>query len=155
MKRFLGFSLAMFFALVAIALVGGDSGAVAGHGCHGGRGCHGGGLLAKLHAGRERCHGGGRERCHGGGLFGKHRRCHGEVAAADCGSCGEVASDCGSCGEVASDCGSCGGGEYGEVVSGGCAGGDCGGEGVIMSEDVPTEAAPVVDEAPAAPPEST
>ncbi len=139
MKRFLGFSLAMFFALVAIALVGGDSGAVAGHGCHGGRGCHGGGLLAKLHA-RERCHG-GRERCHGGGLFGKHRGCHGEAAAADCGSCGEVASDCSSCGG-------------GEVVSGGCAGGDCGGEGVIVSEGVPTE---VPTEAPAAPaaPEST
>jgi hypothetical protein len=150
MKRFLGFSLAMFFALVAIALVGGDSGAVAGHGCHGGRGCHGGGLLAKLHAchGRERCHG-GRERCHGGGLFGKHRRCHGEAAAADCGSCGEAASDCGSCGEVVSSgCSGCGGGE---VVSGGCAGGDCGGEGVIVSEGVPTE---VPTEAPAAP-EST
>jgi len=160
MKRFLGFSLAMFFALVAIALVGGDSGAVAGHGCHGGRGCHGGGLLAKLHD-RERCHG-GRERCHGGGLFGKHRRCHGEAAAADCGSCGEVASDCGSCGEVvSSDCGSCGevmssgcSGCGGEVVSGGCAGGDCGGEGVIVSEGVPTEVAPVADEAPDAP-EST
>jgi hypothetical protein len=156
MKRFLGFSLAMFFALMAIALVGGDSGAVAGHGCHGRR-CHGG-LFARHH----RCH--GRERCHG--LFGKHRRCHGEEAAAaecgacesaasECGSCGEVASDCGSCGEVvSSDCGSCGGGE---VVSGGCAGGDCGGEGVIVSEGavsegVPTEAAPA-DEAPAAPAE--
>jgi len=153
MKRFLGFSLAMFFALIAIALVGGDAGAVAGPGCHGGRGCHGGGLLAKLHA----CH--GRERCHGGGLFGKHRRCHGEAApAADCGSCGEAASDCGSCGGgevVSGGCSGCGGSEYaGEVVSGGCAGGDCGGEGVIVSEGVPTEAAPVVDEAPAAP-EST
>ncbi|MCX7403010.1 MAG: hypothetical protein NTY87_07890 [Planctomycetia bacterium] len=30
MKRFLGFAVAMFFALVAIALLGGDSGAVAG-----------------------------------------------------------------------------------------------------------------------------
>ena len=53
MKRILGLSVAMFGALVAIALVGGDSGAVAGHGCHGGlrakKGCHGG-LLAKLHA---------------------------------------------------------------------------------------------------------
>ena len=55
MKRFLGFAVAMFFALVAIALVGGDSGAVAGHGCHGGRRCHGG-LLAKHHA--KKCHGG-------------------------------------------------------------------------------------------------
>jgi len=132
MKRFLGFSLAMFLALVAIALVGGDSGAVAGHGCHGRR-CHGG-LLARLH----RCH--GRERCHG--LFGRRHRCHGEEVAA-CEPCGEVVSECG-------DCGGCG-----EVVSGGCAGGDCGGEGVIVSEEpvsegVPTEAAPA-DEAPAAP----
>ena len=153
MKRFLGFSLAMFFALMAIALVGGDSGAVAGHGCHG-RKCHGG-LFARHH----RCH--GREKGHG--LFGHGKnRCHGEEAvaecapcgeaASDCGSCGEVASDCGSCGEVVSDCGNCGGGE---VVSGGCPNGDCGGEGVIMSEPVsdavPTEAAPV--EAPAAPAE--
>jgi hypothetical protein len=135
MKRFLGFSLAMFFALVAIALVGGDSGAVAGHGCHG---CHGGGLFGKHHA----CH--GRKRCHGGGLFGKHRRCHGEVVVADCGSCGEAVSDCGSCGEVVSSgCTGCGGGE---VVSGGCAGGDCGGEGVIMSEGEPTKVDPAADE---------
>jgi hypothetical protein len=142
MKRFLGFSLAMFFALIALALVGGDSGAVAGHGCHGGRRCHGGLMARKHERHKERCH----------GLFGKHRGCHGEAAVAeDCGDCGEVASDCGGCGEaVSSDCGGCG-----EVVSGGCAGGDCGGEGVIVSEGVPTEAAPV--EAPAAPaaPEST
>ena len=104
MKRFLGFSLAMFFALIALALFGGDSGAVAGHGCHGGRRCHGG-MMARKHERRQ-------ERCHG--RLGKHRGCHG-----------------------------------------GCAGGDCGGEGVIVSEGVPTEAAPV--EAPAAPaaPEST
>jgi hypothetical protein len=154
MKRFLGFSLAMFFALMAIALVGGDSGAVAGHGCHG-RKCHGG-LFARHH----RCH--GREKCHG--LFGHRKnRCHGEEAVAECAPCGEVASDCGSCGEVASDCGSCGGemvvegcsgcgGEVvsGEVVSGGCPDGDCGGEGVIISEPA-TEAVPT--EAPAAPAE--
>jgi hypothetical protein len=160
MKRFLGFSLAMFFALVAIALVGGDTGAVAGHGCHGRR-CHGGGLFAKHH----RCH--GRERCHG--LFGKHRDrggCHGEEAAAECGACEPAAGDCGSCGEmVSSDCGSCGEmvssdcGSCGEMVSGGCAGGDCGGEGVIVSEGtvsegVPTEVAPVEEEAPAAPAET-
>lgn len=131
MKRFLGLSLAMFFALIAFALFGGDNGAVAGHGCHGGRRCHGG-MMARKHERRE-------ERCHG--RHGKHRGCHGEVA---------VAEDCGGCGEVASDCGGCG-----ETVSSGCAGGDCGGEGVIVSEGVPTEAAPV--EAPAAPaaPEST
>ena len=60
MKRFLGFAVAMFFALVAIALVGGDTGAVAGHGCHG-RKCHGG-LLAKHRAKKAarkaaKCHG--------------------------------------------------------------------------------------------------
>jgi len=71
MKRFLGFAFAMFFAVVGIALVGGDSGAVAGHGCHGR--CHGG-LFARLH----RCHG-EKPKCHG--LFARHRKhdCHAEV----------------------------------------------------------------------------
>ena len=139
MKRFLGFSLAMFFGLVAIALVGGDSGAVAGHGCHG-RKCHGG-MMAK-HRAKKAAR--------------KAAKCHGEEVASACDSgCGEsAAADSGSCGdEVVSDCGSCGGGE---VVSGGCAGGDCGGEGVIVSEGavsegVPTEAAPVAPAAPAEP----
>jgi len=132
MKRFLGIAVAMFFALVAIALVGGDSGAVAGHGCHGRHRCHG-----RHH--RERCHGGLLARHHAK----KAARCHGEAAPVEeCGSCGEVASDCGSCGE-AGGCGSCGG----EVV-GGCAGGNCGGEAVI-SEGVPTEAAPAAPAAPA------
>lgn len=115
MKRFLGFALAMFFALVAIGLVGGDSGAVAGPGCHGAKRCHGG-LLAKR---REK-------KCHGERAGRKNRRCHG-AAAAECGSCGD-ADGCGAC-------------------EGGCAGGACGGAGVI-SEGVPTEAAPA---APAAP----
>jgi hypothetical protein len=129
MKRFLGFSLAMFFALVAVALVGGDNGAVAGHGCHG-RKCHGG-LLAK-HRAKKAAR--------------KAAKCHGEEVAAECGACESEASDCGSCGgEVASECGGCGG----EVVSGGCAGGDCGGEGVIMSEGAVSEGVPT--EAPAAP----
>jgi hypothetical protein len=144
MKRFLGFAVAMFFALVAIALVGGESGAVAGHGCHGRARCHGrahrchGGLLARLHA--------------------KHKRCHGEeaVAAPACESgCGEAAPACGGCGEAAAvegGCSSCGGEVVeGGAVSGGCVGGGCSGEGVI-SEGVPTEAAaPVAPAAPAAP----
>ena len=134
MKRFLGFSLAMFFALMAIALVGGDSGAVAGHGCHG-RKCHGG-LFARHH----RCH--GREKCHG--LFGRKNRCHGEEVAEECGACESACDSCDSCGEVVEGCSSCGC----EVVSGGCPNGDCGGEGVIVSEPA-TEAAPT--EAPAAP----
>ena len=101
MKRYLGFALAMFFAIVAIALVGGDSGAIAGHGCHGGRKCHGG-LLAKHKAKKAA------------------RRCHGQQEAPACESaCGEAV--------VSEGCSSCGG----EAVSGGCAGGDCGGAGVI------------------------
>jgi hypothetical protein len=51
MKRFLGIAVAMFFAMVAIALTGAESSAVAGHGCHGRARCHG-----RVH----RCH--GRER---------------------------------------------------------------------------------------------
>jgi len=160
MKRFLGFSVAMFVALVAIALVGGDAGAVAGHGCHGARKCHGGGLLSKIKL-PKRCHG-------GGGLLSKlhgKKRCHGAAAApAACESgCGEaVASGCdtGACGGDAVAAGGCEsgacGGEVvagGEVVEGGCASGACGGEAVISegvpTEGVPTEAAPV--EAPAAP----
>lgn len=77
MKRFLGIAVAMFFALVVIALSGADSSAVAGHGCHGRNRCHG-----RVH---NRCHGREKaERCHG-----RHRRhrCHGE-AAAECGDCG-------------------------------------------------------------------
>jgi hypothetical protein len=134
MKRYLGFALAMFFAIVAIALVGGDSGAIAGHGCHGGRKCHGG-LMAKHKAKKAA------------------RRCHGQQEAAACESaCGCEAASCGGCGEAApaEGCSSCGGEAVmsegcsscgGETVSGGCAGGDCGGAGVI-SEGVPTEAAP-------------
>jgi hypothetical protein len=145
MKRFLGFCFAMFIALVAIALVGGDSGAVAGHGCHGRARCHGGLLGHK----KKGCH---------GGLFGhKKKRCHGEAAAAApaCESgCGEAAaaSDCGSCGgesaAVESGCSSCGG--ESAAVEGGCVGGGCEGSSVI-SEGVPTEAAPAAPAAPEAP----
>ena len=147
MKRFLGFSFAMFMALVAIALVGGDTGAVAGHGCHGrARGCHGGGkarchggLLARLHAKKKSCHGAAAAEaapaCDSG--------CGGEAAAVEdgCSSCGGEAA------AVESGCSSCGGGE---VVSGGCAGGACEGSSVI-SEGVPTEAAPAAPAAPEAP----
>ncbi|MFM8892072.1 MAG: hypothetical protein ACKOTB_10720 [Planctomycetia bacterium] len=113
MKRFFGLCFAMFIALGAIALVGGDSGAVAGHGCHGrARGCHGG-LLAH----KKRCH---------GGLLHRKKRCHGEEAAPACES---------GCGEAAAECGSCAGG--------GCEGGS------VISEGVPTEAAPAAPAAPA------
>ena len=67
MKRFLGSAVAAVVALVAIALIGGESGAVAGHGCHGRKSCHGG-ILSRLHA---------------------KKSCHGAEAApaADCGAC--------------------------------------------------------------------
>jgi hypothetical protein len=132
MKRILGLCFAMFIALVAIALVGGDSGAVAGHGCKGRSRCNGGLLGHK----KKGCH---------GGLFGhkKKNRCNGEAAAAapacesGCGEAAAVEGGCSSCGESA-------------AVEGGCAGGGCEGSGVI-SEGVPTEAAPAAPEAPAAP----
>ncbi len=80
MNRTLMFGIAVFFAVLGIALMGGENQAVAGHGCHGGLfggRCHGGGLFAG--------HG-----CRGnGGLFA--RRCRG--GGADCG--GAVVTDCG------------------------------------------------------------
>ena len=43
MNRVLCFGIAIFFAVVGIALVGGEKNvAVAGHGCHGCSGCDGG-----------------------------------------------------------------------------------------------------------------
>ena len=134
MKRILGLCFAMFIALVAIALVGGDSGAVAGHGCKGRSRCNGGLLGHK----KKSCK---------GGLFGhKKNRCNGEAAAA----APACESGCGEAAAVEGGCSSCGGGE---AVSGGCEGGGCEGSGVI-SEGVPTEAAPgapAAVEAPAAP----
>jgi hypothetical protein len=95
MKRFLGFAVAMFFALIAIALIGGDSGAVAGHGCHGRKSCHG----KKHHERRERCHG-------------RKNRCHGEAAPACESGCGE-ASACGGCADGGCADGGCAGGACG------------------------------------------
>jgi len=80
MNRIVILGLAVFFAIVGIALIGGDSKAMAfGHrgccngcnGCHGGHGCH------------SRCHGGCHSRCHG--------RCHGGCNGYSCnggGCCG-------------------------------------------------------------------
>lgn len=81
MNRALIFGIAIFFAVVGIALLGADNSAVAGHGCNGCNGCSGydcGG-----------CHGG----CHGGGLFHRLRNrgchgCHGCHGYNDC--CGQV-----------------------------------------------------------------
>lgn len=91
MNRTLIFGIATFFALVGIALLGGENKAVAGHGCHGcdgggcdGGGCHGGGLFDHgchgCHGGLlsglfdHGCHGG----CHGGGLLSGLFGCHGD-----------------------------------------------------------------------------
>ena len=153
MKRFLGSAVAMLVALVAIGLVGGDSGAVAGHGCHGRK--SGGGLLAKLHA-KKGCHGAAAAEaapacdsgceaapapapapaaaasCHGKkrvGLLAKlhakkaSRGCHGAASAAPAADSG-----CGSCGDSApasSGCSSCGdaSAEYG--VEGGAVSSGC------------------------------
>jgi hypothetical protein len=121
MNRALVFGIAMFFAVVGIALVGGEkSSAVAGLGCHGcGGGC--GGLFSRLHS---RCCG---EPCCGtpapepaccgcGGLFSRLcNRCCGEPACEPepCCGCGGLFSRlrhrcCGEkpcCGEPAPSCG--------------------------------------------------
>lgn len=94
MNRIFGFGIAIFFAVVGLAMVGGERQADAGHGCcgvavsHGCGGHHrsGGGLFAGRnrcggHAGHHRCGGHARKnRC--GGLFGgRKNRCAG---VADC-----------------------------------------------------------------------
>ena len=127
MKRFYGIAAAVFLGLMTIALVGGESTAVAGHGCSGASDCSGDDcscscsgrrhhkLGSRLHNrchGRNRCHGcsgeescHGRERCHGrnrchGGLFGHRRnKCCGEAASC----CGEAAA-CDACGTEACTC---------------------------------------------------
>lgn len=131
MKRFYGIAAAVFLGLMTIALVGAESTAVAGHGCCGvsdcgGASCHGRKRCCGLFK-HHRCH--GRQRCHG--LFKHHRRHHCSGAAECCGEvvvCDSCTTACDSCGDAA------------------CAGGDCGGEEVIVSEG---EAAAEAPEAPA------
>ena len=140
MKRFYGIAAAFFLGLMTIALVGGESAAVAGHGCCGVSDCSGNDCGGRCHGRRHRrCHGVRHHRCHGRqrchGLFG-HRR-HKCAGANEC--CGEVVVECESC--VA--CDNCG--------SAGCPDGNCDGEAVIVEEAAP-EAAP---EAPEAPVEAT
>lgn len=68
MNRALLFGIAMFFAVVGIALVGGEkSVAVAGHGCHGCSGCDGGcdGGCSAACGGRRGLLGGRRNKCCG------------------------------------------------------------------------------------------
>lgn len=63
MKKIVGSGMSIAAAIVTLALVGGESAAVAGNGCHGSRNCHGG-LLSRLRE-RAKCHG-TRSTCHGG-----------------------------------------------------------------------------------------
>jgi hypothetical protein len=148
MKRFYGIAAAVFLGLMTIALVGGESTAVAGHGCCGVSECSGDDCGGRHARRQNRCHGRRHERCHGRerchGLFGHRRnKCDG---AAEC--CGETVVACDSCStgcdSCSTGCDSCGG-------DAGCPNGDCGGEGVIV-EDAAPEAAP---EAPEAPVEAT
>lgn len=131
MKRFYGIAAAVFLGLMTIALVGGESTAVAGHGCSGASDCSGDDcscsgrrhhkLGSRLHNrchGRTRCH--GQESCHGEeSCHGRQRRerchgrdrCHGGLfghrrnkccgEAVDC--CGEAAA-CDACGTEACTC---------------------------------------------------
>src|SRR4051812_35436311 len=96
MNRIVVFGLAMFFALVGIALVGGESKASAfifgGGGCGSCGGCHGGhhhrcggGCHARHH---HRCHG----RCNGG--------CNGGGGGGCCGGGGYGGGCCGGGGAV-------------------------------------------------------
>ena len=113
MNRTVVMGLAIFFALVGIALMGGESKAVAGHGCHGcggGHGCDGGGCHGPIsdccgvptdccgaahHCGGRRHHRARRHRCHGrnhcggyNGCAGYHNGCggyHGGCGGYDCG----------------------------------------------------------------------
>jgi len=144
MKRFYGIAAAFFLGLMTIALVGGESAAVAGHGCCGVSDCSGNDCGGRCHGRRHRrCHGVRHHRCHGRqrchGLFG-HRR-HKCAGANEC--CGEVVVECESC--VA--CDSCG--------SAGCPDGNCDGEAVIVEEAAPEVAPEASPEAPEAPVEAT
>lgn len=104
MNRIVVLGVAIFFALVGIALVGGENKASAfgflrlgggGYGCSGCNGCHGGHHNRCCH---NRCHGGGccssnygccSSSCHGG-----RHRCHGRCNGGCCGGYG------GCCGGV-------------------------------------------------------
>src|SRR5438067_9914657 len=83
MNRIVIFGLAVFFAIVGIALIGGDSKVMAfgHHGCC--NGCNGGGCHGGCHA---RCHGGCHQRC--------HSRCHGGCNGG-CNGCGGGGGCCG------------------------------------------------------------
>ena len=104
MNRVFVFGVAMFFAIVGIALLGGEKQAMAGHGCNGCHGavacagasdCCGPAACGGRKAGRARHQCAGRTRrcggCEGQRLLGR-RRCAGQPA--DC--CGQPVSCCGT-----------------------------------------------------------
>ena len=80
MNRIVVFGLALFFALVGIALVGSESKALAfgGHRCNGCNSCNG------CNGCHSRCHGGCHSRCHSR----CHGRCHGRCNGCNGGCCG-------------------------------------------------------------------
>ena len=86
MNRKLLVGIAVFFIVIGISLMGGQTAAVAGHGCHGcsgGYGCDGGGWCDGGGCGGGGCHGGfvhdtgygchGGGWCDGGGCHGRRR----------------------------------------------------------------------------------
>ncbi len=105
MNRIFTFGVAIFFAIVGMALLGGEKQAQAGHGCHGCNGCSScdgstgcdGCSAKKIRrcSGRnhDRCHGRKRDRCNGGRLFGN--RCSGKTHCSGCngGDGGEATSE--------------------------------------------------------------
>ncbi len=104
MNRVFVYGVALFFAIVGIALLGGEKTAVAGHGCngcHGAVACDGAGAGCAAVACQGRCFGRARHHararcggCEGRRMFGR-RRCAGQ--ATDC--CGVQPVDC--CGTAA------------------------------------------------------
>ena len=91
MNRTILFGVAIFFAFVAIALIGGDAQVIAGHGCHGCKGARKGARKCDgATATKTRCHGSKRSRgsklCHGS------KRCHGSKGCSgDSKATGEIA----------------------------------------------------------------
>ncbi|MDG2384063.1 MAG: hypothetical protein P8N76_20490 [Pirellulaceae bacterium] len=96
MNRTLGFGLALFFAILSIAVLGNGTEATAGSdcgGCHADSGCNGG--CGGWFKHRNRCH---------GGLFRHLRGCHSSCSGSNCsGSSCHSSDDCHS----SKDCGGC------------------------------------------------
>ncbi len=163
MNRTFGFGVALFFAILSIAVLGNETEVAAGSGCAGDGGCaasacDGGGCHAGCW-GRKRCHGRRwfKRRCHGGGgchavacngaahdcaascAGGCHSRCHGGLfarwRARRAARCCGVPVDC--CGQPV-------------ACHGGCA-------GDVIIEEAPAEPAPAEApaEVPAAPAEES